>query len=169
VIAAIELTPAAAASLREKIKETAARQNSEETVLVAEWQRKIEQCKTKETRLVEKLADGVISDEDYGAAKVAIEKERAECEVRLSEAAEGPQKNAQVVETALNFATQCRKAYSSADPAQKKVFASTFFQKIVVKDGLIQAAELNPPLEDLLTKRLSKAFHLSSRTQVKSY
>ncbi len=160
VIAAIELTPAAAASLREKIKETAARQSSEETALVTEWQRKIEQCKSKEARLVEKLADGVISDEDYGAAKTAIEKDRAECEIRLLEAAEGPQKNAEVVEMALSFATRCRKAYASADVTQKKVLVSTFFQKIVVKDGLIQGAELNPPLENLLMKRLHKTLSI---------
>ncbi len=154
LIKAIELRPASAAKLREKIKETAAQQTNQENELIETSKRKIEQCRIKEARLLEKLAEGVIADDDYAQAKSVIEKEKADYERRLSKATEGSTQNAKVMKTALALATQCGKAYSMADATEKKFYAATFFKQILVRDGLIVDAQLNAPMEWLLLKRL---------------
>ena len=95
----------------------------------------------------------LIDEEMYERLKVKFEADEYNLKSQLGSTESQLSEIVKTLEIALYLANICYRAYQKANPDLQGLLARAFFEKLVVRDGKIVEAKLNPPLDYLCKNR----------------
>lgn len=95
----------------------------------------------------------LIDEETYERLKIKLEADEYNLKSQLGSTESKLSQIVKTLEIALYLANNCYRAYQKASPDLQGLLARAFFEKLVVVNGKIVEAKLNPPLDYLCKNR----------------
>ena len=95
----------------------------------------------------------LINEEDYERLKVKLEADEYNLKSQLGSTDSKLSQIVKTLEIAVYLANNCYRAHQKANPDLQGLLARAFFEKLVVRNGKIVEAKLNPPLDYLCKNR----------------
>ncbi len=95
----------------------------------------------------------LIDEETYERLKTRLEADEYNLKSQLGSTESKLSQIVKTLEIALYLANNCYRAYQKANPDLQGLLARAFFEKLVVRNGKIVEAKLNPPLDYLCKNR----------------
>ena len=150
----VELTPSAAASLREKVKKSFGEkhriyENTRKGLLQS-----IENVKSAKKKAFLKFVGEKVDGETYDAAVADMEGMDKNLNKQLNELEGNMALIMRALEICVELTQNIYRAYKKASYPLRPVFAQAFFKQIKIKNGEITFAELNAPFDYVCNKKL---------------
>lgn len=95
----------------------------------------------------------LIDEETYERLKTKLEADEYNLKSQLGSTESKLSQIVKTLEIALYLANNCYRAYQKANPDLQGLLARAFFEKLIVSNGKIVEAKLNPPLDYLCKNR----------------
>ena len=147
-------------SFTEKLRERVKKVFSDEQVVYDRMKRslasQIEKIqKQKEDMFLHFIDKGrsLIDEETYERLKAKLEADEINLKSQLGSTESKLSQIVKTLEIALYLANNCYRAYTKASPDLRGLLARAFFEKLVILNGKIVEAKLNPPLDYLCKNR----------------
>ena len=96
----------------------------------------------------------LIDEETYERLKIKLEADEINLKSQLGSTESKLSQIVKTLEIAIYLANNCYRAYQKASPDLQGLLARAFFEKLVIRDGKIIEAKLNPPLDYLCKNRV---------------
>lgn len=145
LVKAIQIPESAALRLEEKIKKAVEGDRGANKQFQKSVRMQLENVRRKKETLFEKYIEKLVDDDVYRTHKEELEGKEIQLQEQLAKVNGITEDVVSRVEKAINLARNCYKTYLNAPFEQKILLARTLFEKVIIRDGMLQKAFLNHP------------------------